>query len=331
MKYILGVDGGNTKTDYFLYDVSGNFISYIRSGTCSHECLNDSYSGSYKIMKENIDYLLKKNNISMQDIVAGAFGLAGLDVPKQKNELEKVIQKLNFDKFVVDNDGYLGIKAGASKGIGVCCINGTGTVVTGINENGYRLQVGGIGYVTGDEAGGGGITREIFRRVYESLYRCGDTTELVKPIMDLLSINDPYYYMEKISELYSKKFSQTPFVTVLFEKAENGDKVSLEILDKTALGMAKSTVGCIKHLNFNSKVEIIMAGSVWIKPNSNILIDRFKFHSNNLSNLELDFILLKEPPCVGAVLWALELANNKVVSLETKNKIIENIKELNIN
>ena len=36
-KFIIGVDGGNTKTDYLLYDTEGNFIDGVRSGTCSHE------------------------------------------------------------------------------------------------------------------------------------------------------------------------------------------------------------------------------------------------------------------------------------------------------
>ena len=43
MDYILGVDGGNTKTDYFLFDVTGKFIGMYRDGTCSHEGLPDSF------------------------------------------------------------------------------------------------------------------------------------------------------------------------------------------------------------------------------------------------------------------------------------------------
>ena len=45
-KYIIGVDGGNTKTDYFLFDSEGNFIDFHRAGTCSHEGLKDSFEGS---------------------------------------------------------------------------------------------------------------------------------------------------------------------------------------------------------------------------------------------------------------------------------------------
>ena len=36
-KFIIGVDGGNTKTDYLLYDTEGNFIDGVSSGTCSRE------------------------------------------------------------------------------------------------------------------------------------------------------------------------------------------------------------------------------------------------------------------------------------------------------
>ena len=43
MKYILGVDGGNTKTDYYLFDTDGNFIDMYRGGTCSHEGLKDAF------------------------------------------------------------------------------------------------------------------------------------------------------------------------------------------------------------------------------------------------------------------------------------------------
>ena len=48
-KYIIGVDGGNTKTDYLLFDTEGNFIDGLRSGTCSHEGLKDSFDGSYSL------------------------------------------------------------------------------------------------------------------------------------------------------------------------------------------------------------------------------------------------------------------------------------------
>lgn len=36
-QYVIGVDGGNTKTDYFLFDIEGKLVSHLRGATCSHE------------------------------------------------------------------------------------------------------------------------------------------------------------------------------------------------------------------------------------------------------------------------------------------------------
>ena len=59
-KFIIGVDGGNTKTDYLLYDTEGNFIDGVRSGTCSHEVPSvGGFDGSYNAHAYNklVEYM----------------------------------------------------------------------------------------------------------------------------------------------------------------------------------------------------------------------------------------------------------------------------------
>ena len=72
-KYIIGVDGGNTKTDYLLFDTDGNFVDGLRSGTCSHEGLKDSFDGSYRVMKEQLEILFNRNNITDYSAMRGGF------------------------------------------------------------------------------------------------------------------------------------------------------------------------------------------------------------------------------------------------------------------
>ena len=124
-KYILGVDGGNTKTDYFLFDTTGEFIDFYRDGTCSHEGLKDSFEGSYRVMNQAILNILAKNNLKVSDIYATVLGLAGVDTPYQKKKLEEVVERIGFKTYKVVNDSFLGIKAVSE--VGVCSICGTGT------------------------------------------------------------------------------------------------------------------------------------------------------------------------------------------------------------
>ena len=111
MKYVLGVDGGNTKTDYFLFDTEGNHVDSIRKGTCSHEALRDSFAGTKRVMSEHLSELFERNNITVEDIEGAAFGLAGADVVSQKIELNRVIKEIGFKNFQLENDGILGVKA----------------------------------------------------------------------------------------------------------------------------------------------------------------------------------------------------------------------------
>ncbi|SDS73219.1 hypothetical protein SAMN05444162_2143 [Paenibacillaceae bacterium GAS479] len=41
--YVIGVDGGNSKTGYYLFDLEGNRIDSIPAGTRSHEQFSDDY------------------------------------------------------------------------------------------------------------------------------------------------------------------------------------------------------------------------------------------------------------------------------------------------
>lgn len=308
MKYILGVDGGNTKTDYFLFDTNANFIGFYRSGTCSHEGLKDSYEGSYRIMNEHLNTFLSQYNLTPQDISASVFGLAGVDTPNQKLNIEKVVERLGFSNFRVVNDSFLGIKAGTTNGYGVCSINGTGTSSGGIDQDGNYLQVGGIGAIVGDEAGGYHVSRSVVRAVFDAAYRFGDATSLTPIVYDLLGVTDKYYLMEKISDYYlSRKVDYTKLTIACFDEANKGDKVAIKILTTMAENLARSAGGVVVNLDFKGEVEVVLAGSVWVKGSCPVMIEEFKKLINDFTKRQCKTILLTVPPATGAIIWALEL------------------------
>lgn len=327
--YCLGIDGGNTKTDYFLFCTDGKFIDCINDGTCSHEALADRYEGAYNIMNSNITKLLYRNFISADMIEAAVFGLAGADMPFQYDELNNVVKRFGFKKSVVINDSFLGIKAAAKSGYGVCSINGTGTCAGGIDSFGNIVQIGGIGEISGDEAGGHYIFRMALRAVYDSLFRCSEPTRLTDKVMYLLGVPNKAGYSKAIHYENLRavsKNTKTEIIKLVVSLADAGDAASMSIIKNVGIQLAKSAAGCIGQLKFIDEAEIVMAGSVWVKSGSRLMQDVFIEHvTNHVSSynkdLKLSFTMLNEPPATGAVIWALELAGSTASKEDIKRQV----------
>lgn len=325
-KYILGVDGGNTKTDYFLFDTNGEFLDFYRDGTCSHEGLKDSFEGSYRVMNQAIKDILAKNNLEVTDICATVLGLAGVDTPYQKKKLEEVVERIGLKNYKVVNDSFLGIKAVSE--VGVCSICGTGTASGGIDFDGNYLQVGGIGAIVGDEAGGSWLARRAIRQTFDAMYRFDPKSMINEIVLDELQVTDKYYLMEQISELLPKrKVDLTRITKAVFECANLGDQVCIDLLKEMANNLARSAGGCVVNLNLGDNPLVILAGSVWVKGSNPTLVNEFKKLINEYTKKECNVITLMVPPATGAIIWALELALGGWPNEELRNKITKEVED----
>jgi N-acetylglucosamine kinase-like BadF-type ATPase len=310
-KYLLGVDGGNSKTDYLLCRVDGSFVDILRAPTCSHEHANVGYDGMQEKMQGQLNILLGRNGISVSDVAAAGFGLAGADVPEQLKELNKRVESIGFTKYGLANDGILGVKAIASSG--VCAINGSGVVVVGIDDDDKFLQVGGIGELSGDAGGGGFIARQAILAVYKSYFRAGDKTTFAPAVFKALNIDDPYDMPTVINDMGYRLSMSKEMIRILDEAAINGDRVAGKIFDDVGINCAEGVVGCVRNLSFRDEVVVVKAGSIWNVVGYTGLVDSFvEYIEKNLAPRKVRFELLEATPALGALFWAMELYNGKV-------------------
>jgi len=318
VKYLLGADGGNSKTDYILATEDGEFVDIIRSGSCSHEYRNMGFDGMETAMREQLNTLFTKHKLTVSDISSAAFGLAGADLPFQIDELEKRLHNIGFDKFALANDGILGVKA-VSKA-GVCAINGSGTVVVGINDVGRIFQVGGIGPLSGDFAGGYHIAREVITAVYAAAFRDGKPTNMTEPVFKLLGIKHKYDLPFAISTYRFDAEKAKDFIKIADEAANKRDKAAVSILTSVGENCAQGVMGCIKELSFAGIVTVVKAGSIWNVIRSHVMEQAFESYCDCSYSNSLCHILLKSPPAIGALFWAKEL-NGDTVTSEYRDKI----------
>ncbi|MCL2225138.1 MAG: N-acetylglucosamine kinase [Defluviitaleaceae bacterium] len=310
-KYLLGVDGGNTKTDYLIYTTEGKYVDLLRTGTCSHENFPDGFDGMERVMREQLDKILSRNNIDVTDIAAGGFGLAGADFPWQIEELEKRVAAIGFSRFGVANDGILGIKAACEGGVGLCAVNGTGTVVIGADEKGETMQVGGVGALSGDSAGGSYIRDRIVAALYDFHYRCGPDSSMFPEVLKILGAQ-PADLRAVIGNYELLHRNMTAIIKAAATAAENSDSTACKIFDHIGESIGKSAAGCIRKLSFSSSrpIEIVQVGSIWFKIPYPGMNDTFLKTTQSLSGKTCRIVKLNAPAAAGGILWAKELAHN---------------------
>jgi len=305
--YLLGVDGGNTKTDFVLFDTQGNLVDYLKTGSCSHEALADGYAGAKRELNRHITTLFERNKVSRNEIVSSVFGLAGIDNNEQQMKMTTILSELDFNHFLAINDSFLPIKAASRDGTGVCSINGTGSVTGGIDRAQRYLQVGGIGAAVGDSGGGRCFSERTIRAVYDELFRNGKATTMTTPLLELLNVTDDEMLMEAISKnYYGRKTKDLEFMKILFSSANREDEVAVGIVLDIATQLANSVIGCINRLDFGKKVNIVTAGSIWDKCETPLLYLQFCHHIQKNLIIDSEFVKPNLPPICGAVNWAFQ-------------------------
>ena len=305
-QYIIGVDGGGTKTDCLLFDMDGRMIDHIRWGTTSHEFLDGGYDACEREIASMLHTLFEKNGILPYQIKMGVFGLAGVDTVYQEKKLSGIVGKSRIRDFLVCNDGYLGIKAGTTNGVGINVINGTGCSFEGINAYGKMMQIGGQSVIMDDVAGGYIIGRNIIYLVHRELFLNGKKTILTEMLMKETGVSDGNSLMDElVGRVGDKTLEIKHFSRLVFEAAAQGDAVATGYLKEMGRKMAEYCKSLIRNLRlFEEKtIEIVLIGSVFLRADDHTHITAMQeeiireYPAVVLKPLEL------KPVC-GAVFWA---------------------------
>ena len=145
MKYILGVDGGGTKTEAIAYDLEGNILS---KGLSSFGNLLINTEKALENIKDAITQCTKE--LKINECIHIYLGIAGVSAGDNKEKVKKYIVE-NFNcKTTVVNDAELALSALLKGKDGFLTIAGTGSICIGHYKN-KKVRVGGWGHILGDE------------------------------------------------------------------------------------------------------------------------------------------------------------------------------------
>ena len=310
LDYILGVDGGGTKTMIAVAGLDGEIIIERSIGSINFKSIG--VEGALKNFIFGINSVIKEleSNDSKPYFKSACFGLAGLNTSYDKVVFVKIILNdtitpyLNLQRAVLCNDTVIGLAAGSMNKNRVIVIGGTGANCYGINEEGNEAKANGWDYILGDEGSGISMGFKTLRAVMQAYDGRGEDTLLTEKVFEFLNINS-------VDELnrwtYDEVFSKDRFASLslpLCITAEMGDKVAIKILKEEAEEVIKNISAVVKRLHLEEKeFDLVFVGNNFkcIKYFHKIIVKKLKD-----SFPKINLIPLTGKPVIGAIRLALE-------------------------
>jgi N-acetylmuramic acid 6-phosphate etherase len=245
-EFVLGVDGGGTKTEWVLVDSQRGNV--IRSGTLSGSnmrLLSDQ-------QLEQIFSCLDTNQVKC----AGVF-LAGCATDHDKIRLEKLLRRIwpGAAELRIGGDSESAIAAAFRNDDGIVVIAGTGAIVIGRNS-GIVEKAGGWGHVLGDRGSGYDLVRDAVRIALKKYDLKRELSLLLVHVMRDLAVNSVHEVAAWITA--ADKMSVSRLAKFVFMEKE--DPEVLKVIQEKANELAECVIAVCERLKMDQPVVKLRGG-----------------------------------------------------------------------
>lgn len=305
MRYVIGIDGGGTKTMYALADEQGRLVMKFRNG-----CTNHDLSGMEQTVKRllaGICFLAEHANIPLEQIGHVHMALAGIDTEKDRERLEAALRHtlLGAVPHTVENDLWIAFFAQTSEARGAISICGTGHNTGVLMSNGQRLCMRANRYPLGNFGGGRMLCDCALNAAFMSHEHTGDPTLLESHVAACCGCKTLDELAQRVMEsgfTYQYGFE---LPRLLDELANDGDGVARDILADAGRIQAGMTGRMIKYAGMEHKsLPVVLAGSIYCKGTCQALVDAYRAEIHRYCP-EARVMILDREPVEGAILCAL--------------------------
>jgi N-acetylglucosamine kinase-like BadF-type ATPase len=299
---VVGVDGGGTKTDVVVADPNGTQLALVTAGGANHESIGTEKMAA--VIEAALDEALAAADRERADVVASAFGLAGVDWDSDVVLVGSALDVLELPgERVVVNDSRIALRAGCTQTWGIVSNIGTGAVTAGVNRSGAWFRTMAVGW--GEPSGSWTMVSDSLDAIAAHHHRTGPATDLTVLYLEALGYSTVIEMFEAITRRRSTVGGH--LAPLVGRAAANGDGVADEILTRVADRHADMVGGVATQLDMlDDDFELVTSGGV--HASGGAFTDRFaarvRHHCPRAELLPLDV-----RPVNGAVLLARELVS----------------------
>lgn len=241
MEYILGVDGGGTKTTATLYDSKMEVLGHFLGGPMNLQVVSGDK------VKKIFEDILTHFNLKSRDIKIGV-GAAGAGRPEDIEKLKGILKEVGFKKYAVSNDAHIGLLAIHGKNNGMMIISGTGSIGFALKDS-ILYRKGGWGHILGDEGSGYFMGLSLGKKLFHSL----DKDEIFpeKILDEILEATNSKNSGEFLKWVYRSDKGEIAKLSSIVLK-NSGYKICQEIIVETVTALKNLILDLKRVTNLNS-------------------------------------------------------------------------------
>ncbi|HVF42428.1 MAG TPA: BadF/BadG/BcrA/BcrD ATPase family protein [Pyrinomonadaceae bacterium] len=265
--YVLGVDGGGTKTRAVVADSRGEVIGHGHAGPSNP--LRVGVSESAAAVREAVERACLDAKVRRQDLSAAEVGLAGVKRDDIRERMRAALSaELGIESLEVVTDAVIALYGATEGKPGLVVIAGTGSICCGVNARGRRACAGGWGPVAGDEGSGSWIARRALQSVARATDGRGRKTSLTEAARD-------YFKVERAEDLSTAVYAPNMtnnriagFGRHVIDAARRRDPVAREIVDEAGRELARAASAVVKKLKMEREpFQLAYVGGVFAAGN----------------------------------------------------------------
>jgi N-acetylglucosamine kinase-like BadF-type ATPase len=302
--YLLGVDGGGTKTTALLVGVDGQVLGRGSAGGSNLKSLGQA--AALAAVRAAVSAAYAAAGLPLQLPRAACLGLSGLDDPNDQQRLQVWAERALTGRPVrVVNDVELVLAAGTPAGWGIGVIAGTGAIAFGRTPEGRTVRVGGWGWVMGDEGSGYALGQAALQAVARAADGRGPQTALTAMILSQWSLAAPAALLPVVYQTPLPRTQIAALAALVEAAASTGDTVAARLTSDSGRELALAAISVTHTLGLTSPVPAALAGGVLVKAQS---VRRAFIESLAAVGIALEPLQLVEEPAQGAIVLARRLA-----------------------
>lgn len=294
IKYLLGIDGGGTKTEFLLADLELNEINRTVLGASNP--VNLGIENALKILENGISDVC--GDIDKREIAVFA-GLAGGISGNNHTAISGFLYDCGFGAYGNGGDTDNVIKMALADDDGVAVIMGTGIIAFSVC-NGMRHRIGGWGYMIDKGASGFSYGADALESALKSADGRGGSALLLSLAEEKLGAP----IADCIPEIYKGGAAfVASFAPLVFEACAKGDLHAQSIVERNTRYAAEIISAGLRLHNGKRVKTVICGGLCSQKEVIGPLLTEYLGEENKIE-------FLQKPPVYGALAVAKSIAEN---------------------